>query len=417
MQETGFFLRPVYRAYALHFTSLFAPEGGVRKSIIGAVSALTALWLTSACAQAEELKAYLETIRVQNKLPALAAAVVKNGEIVEAAATGTRIAGQDIPVSLDDKFHIGSNTKAMTATLAGMMVDEGTLTWKSTIGEILGEKIPGMSGSLQAATLEQLLSHSSGIPSDDEEIAALYYDTDAFDHDVSEVRRRIVDRWKDNELEIPEGSPFQYSNLGYIIAGLMIEEVSGTTWEQLIRECIFQPLSMTTAGLGAQATYGLIDAPVGHQLQADGTVTPIKWGPAADAPPSLGPAGIAHMSISDYAKWAGWNAAKGTRGPQLVKPETLAEIQSVHVETPPLPSAPPGTPGTGGYGLGWGMIKFDWAEKRLLAHSGSNSMNLAKILVDQDQDLAVVVTTNFPGRQADDALSGVLGHLYKQYAQ
>src|SRR5690606_14765703 len=110
------------------------------------------------------------------------------------------------------------------------------------------------------------------------------------------------------------------SNFGYMIVGMMLEKVSGKPWEQLMHERIFAPMALTSAGLGPQASYGLIDAPVGHRINSDGTVTPMPWGPAADVPVVMAPAGNAHMSILDYATWAGWNAGMATRGPALVSP-------------------------------------------------------------------------------------------------
>lgn len=366
---------------------------------------------------AGELDEYLETVRTQYDLPALAAAVVLDGDVVAVSAVGTRVAGRAIPVTLDDRFHIGSNTKSMTATLAGMMVEDGLLSWESTVGSVLGTAHPGMDESLASATLEQLLSHSSGIPSDNDEILELYFSDSAFDHNPDALRAGLLDRWKHHEIAIPEGSPFQYSNLGYVIAGMMVETVSGVPWEQMMHERIFAPFGMTTAGLGAQATVGLIDAAVGHRLNDDGSATPMLWGTGADIPIVMGPAGNAHLSVGDYVIWAAWNAGGGRRGPHILAPETLAYIQAEHVRTPVRENPPPGTPATGGYGLGWGMVQFDWAERPLLAHNGSNSMNLARIVIDPEQDLAIVVLTNFPGPTADQAAGTVLAHLYALHAE
>jgi CubicO group peptidase (beta-lactamase class C family) len=118
--------------------------------------------------QSHDISPYLSDIRATYDLPALAAAVVQDGTVIAAAAVGTRVYGGTTPVTLQDRFHLGSNAKSMTATLAGMMVEEGQLRWTSTVGEVLGDDIPGMSDTLSAATLEQLLSHSSGIPTDDD---------------------------------------------------------------------------------------------------------------------------------------------------------------------------------------------------------------------------------------------------------
>ena len=368
-------------------------------------------------AAAFDLSGYLETVRTQYGLPALAAVVVDEGETVAAAAVGTRVIGKDIPVTTEDRFHLGSNTKAMTATLAAMMVEDGRLRWDSTVGDVLGEDISGMSESLAAVTLEQLLSHSSGIPSDGEEIVDLYFSPDAFEYSPWDRRLRLVDAWKTHEVTVPEGSPFQYSNLGYIIAGMMVEKAAGENWETLMRERIFLPLGLESAGLGPQTTFGVIDAPVSHRTEEDGSVTPMYWGPASDVPPVMGPAGTAHMSIEDYAKWAGWNAGEGKRGPALVSPEMLKYLHAAKVKTPVLENAPPGTPSTGEYALGWGVVPFEWAPEPLITHNGSNSMNLARIVIDPAQDLAIAVTTNISGAAANEAAGAVLEQLYTEFAK
>jgi CubicO group peptidase (beta-lactamase class C family) len=372
---------------------------------------------SAAIAQTHSLDPLLAPVRAKYDLPALAAAVVKGGTIIAAGAVGTRVYGMTIPVTINDRFHLGSDTKAMTATLAGVMVDAGKLRWDSTIGEVLGAEVPEMNPKLAAVTLEQLLSHSSGIPSDTDEIIKLYFNTDAFDYNLSALRLRAITAWRKHAPKVPAGSPFQYANLNYIIAGAMIEKAAGEPWEQLMFEKIFTPLGLQTAGLGAQATMGKLDAPVGHQVDKAGKITPMLWGAAADAPPMVGPAGIAHMSILDFARWAGWNAGEGKRGPAIVKPETLHLIHQPHVKTPRIEHPKPGTPQTGEYAFGWGVVKFDWTEKPILSHNGSNSMNLAKILVDVDNDLGIVVTTNFPEAKADAAAADVSEALYRQYVK
>lgn len=370
----------------------------------------------AASAQEAELNSYLDAVRTEYGLPALAAAVIKDGKVVAAAATGTRVQGRNTPVTINDRFHLGSNTKSMTATLAGMLVEEQKLRWDSSVGEVLGGVVTEMSPSLAAATLEQLLSNSSGVPADTDELIATYFSHAVFDFNPDQQRLAVLEAWKHHDIVVPEGSPFQYSNFGYMIAGMMLEKAGGTPWEQMMYERIFIPLGLESAGLGPQTTYGLVDAPVAHRINPDGTVTPMLWGPASDIPPVMGPAGNAHMSILDYAKWAGWNAGQAERDPELVTPETLQWLHKVHVQTPVRENPPPGTPGTGGYGLGWGSVEFDWAGKPLLTHNGSNSMNITRILIDTDLDLAIVVATNFPGAGADAAIGAVTQQLYADYA-
>jgi CubicO group peptidase (beta-lactamase class C family) len=392
----------------------------LRKFLLAAaaLAAQVAILATPALAQpapVPSLSSTLQPIRDKQNLPALAAAAVRNGEIIAAGAVGVRVLGGNIAVTLNDRFHLGSDTKAMTATLAGMLVDQGKLKWTSTIGEVLGADVPGLNPKLAAVTLEQLLSHSSGIPSDTPEMIKLYFNTDAFEYNLSTLRLNALKTWRDHAPKVPQGSPFQYANFGYLIAGAMIEKAAGEPWESLIVSRIYAPLNLSTAGLGAQATPGKIDAPVGHKIEDDGTITPMLWGAAADAPPMIGPAGLAHMSILDFARWGGWNAGQGKRGPALVSADTLKKIQAPHVKTPEIRNPPPGTPTTGNYAFGWGIVKFAWTATPVLTHNGSNSMNLAKILVDPDKDFAVVATTNFPGPKAEAALNEAVEKLYRQY--
>jgi CubicO group peptidase (beta-lactamase class C family) len=385
--------------------------------IVITIAAIAAIVLPApAAAQTRSVDETLEPVRSKYGLPALAAAVVKDGAIVAAGAVGVRVHGTDIKVTRDDRFHLGSDTKAMTATLAAMLVDDGKLRWDSTIGEVLGADVPGINPKLAAVTLEQLLSHTGGIPSDTAEIAALYFNVDAFDYNLRALRLRILDAWKKNAPQTPPGSAFHYANLGYIIAGAMIEKAADTPWEELIIGRIFAPLGLRTAGLGAQATMGKLDAPVGHKVDDKGAITPMLWGAAADAPPALGPAGIAHMSVLDFAVWAGWNAGLGKRGPPLVSADALARLHRPAIKTGPLPNARPGTPQEGEYALGWGVVKFDWSATPLLTHNGSNGMNLAVILVDVAQDLAVVVVTNFPEQKAVEAARELIERLYREFA-
>src|SRR4051794_22813049 len=114
------------------------------------------------------LDATLSPFLARYELPALAAAVVKDGEIIAVGAVGTRKAGADLPVTVNDRFHLGSATKAMTALLAGMLVDEGKLRWNSTVADLFPELVEKMDPGLRRVTLEQLLSHTSGVPADNE---------------------------------------------------------------------------------------------------------------------------------------------------------------------------------------------------------------------------------------------------------
>lgn len=328
------------------------------------------------------LKSMLTPYLSKYELPAIAAAVTKNGRIVASGVAGVRSAGTKIKVTMNDRFHIGSDTKAFTALLAAMLVEEGKLTWQTTILNIFPELSGKINPDAAKITLEQLLSHTSGIPTDNDEIFNMYREAMAQEGNLNEMRYWLTTEWVKRPLAFPSGAKLEYSNMGYTIAGAIIERRAGKTWDELIYERIFIPLSLKTAGLGPQASLGKIDAPIGHAI-VDSKVKAFLSGPNGDGPSIVGPAGIAHMSIVDFARWAAWNAKEGRQGPYLVKSDTLRRLHTPVITMPPKKDAPPGTPPGGKYCLGWGELNVDWAEHPLLYHGGSNGMNLAHIWIDK----------------------------------
>lgn len=364
------------------------------------------------------LDAMLDPYLAEYKLPALAAAAVKDGNIIAAGAVGTRRLGTDNPVGLDDRFHIGSDAKAMTALLAAMLVEQGKLRWDGTVAEVFPELAGPMAQQVSAIRLDQLLSHTSGIPSDTPANDRLVLDSYAQPGmNLDELRYWIVKRLVAQPLQSAPGEHFAYANMGYLLAGAMIERVAGATWEELVASRIFDPLELDTAGFGPQASLGRIDAPLGHRPLPDGTAKAMLAGPNGDNPEMLGPAGTVHLSILDFAAWAGWNAGEGKRGPALVKPETLRKLHTPVVDIPPRPDAKPGTPPPGKYGLGWGTVSVPFAPEPLIFHGGSNEMNLAYILLQPSADFAIVMATNIGGDKADAALKALGQQLYQRFAK
>jgi CubicO group peptidase (beta-lactamase class C family) len=184
-------------------------------------------------------------------LPALAAAVFQNGSIVASGAVGTRRAGMQIPVTINDRFHIGSDTKAFTSLLAGQFVQAGKLRWDSTPAEVFPELKAGMNAEFARITLEQLLSHSSGLS--DKALVDLIYRSYQQEGNMNDVRYWMVKETAPKALDHARGSRFDYSNLGYTIAGAVLERVGNKSWEELVEERIIKPMNLTTAGFGPQA--------------------------------------------------------------------------------------------------------------------------------------------------------------------
>lgn len=387
---------------------------GFGMTVAATVVARTAEALTEA--QGDSLATSLLPFLARYGLPALAAAVVQDGRIIARGAVGTRRIGTDNPVAIDDRFHIGSDTKAMTSLLAAIFVEQGKLRWDSTIGDIFPELMATMDAGVKVVDLEQLLSHTSGMPSDsdaDWKLAEQSYAQPQMNLD--DLRYWLAKQLVARPLQAKPGTRFAYSNMGYTLAGAMLERIGKKTWEELIAQHVFDAFGFKTAGFGPQASLGRVDAPLGHATLSDGTLKPMLAGPDGDNPLVIGPAGTVHLSVLDFAAWAGWNAGEGRRGPALVRAETLRKLHTKVIDMPPRPDAKPGTPSQGGYGLGWGIVTMPFSPEPFVFHGGSNEMNLANIMLQPNSDFGMVLMTNRSGAPADQALNAVAEALYKQF--
>ena len=359
----------------------------------------------------QTLQPYLK----QFGLPAMSAAVFQNGAIIAAGKAGTRRAGQNLPVTIDDRFHIGSDGKAFTSLLAGQFVQAGSLRWDSTFADVFPELKGQMNAEFAKITLEQLLSHSSGL-TDMPTIIDLTNRSYQQEGNMDEVRYWMLKQIAPKALAHPRGSKFDYSNLGYTFAGAMLERVGKKSWEELVEERILQPMGLKSAGFGPQSSLGKIDAPLGHVL-VNGKPKAMLAGPNGDNPLIIGPAGTLHMSVLDFAKWVAWQAGEGKGPPTLVSPVIVKKLHTAVINTGERKDAPPGTPKSGGYALGWGIVTQPWADAPCLTHDGSNNMNLARAAFWPSKDFGFVIMTNISGPQADAAFNQLSPELYKRFTK
>jgi CubicO group peptidase (beta-lactamase class C family) len=326
-------------------------------AVIIALLFLSPITVHAATPPPKDVSALLAPIIEKHDVPGMAAAVVRNGEIVALGITGVRTRGKREKVATADRFHIGSDTKAMTAMLCGILVDEGKLKWGQTLGETFPELKKSMHPQFQAVTLEQLLTQRGGAPGELEK-DELWGELWQHKGTSTSARRLLLQSVASQPPEAPPGTKFIYSNAGFSIAGHMAEKVTGKSWEDLMRQKVFRPLGMTTAGFGPPGTRAKNDQPRGHK--ADGS--PVEPGPEADNPVAIGPAGIVHCSIGDWAKFAAANLTSAKT--KLVKPETLEKL---HTPAPPAPGDPK-------YAMGWIIADNQpWAAGPALTHAGSNT--------------------------------------------
>jgi len=333
----------------------------------------------------------LEPIRDKYKLPGLAGAIVTGKGLEAIGATGVRKAGTPVSVTINDEWHLGSDTKAMTATIIASLIENGRLRWDSSIGQIFPHLAGEMNPQMREVTVLHLLSHRAGLPPD-----VLWGQFSASGQSLREQRLGVVKLVGGMQPASPPGSTYQYSNVGYVLAGAIAEKITNEAWEDLIKRMIFEPLGMKSAGFGGLGTPGKIDQPWPHY--ANGKPLPNN-GPAVDNPAVIGPAGTVHCSISDWAKFVA-DHLRGARGePALLKPESYKRLH---------------TPAFGGdYACGWLVAERPWGGGTVLTHAGSNRMNYAVVWMAPKRDFAVLVCTNQGGDSATKATDEAAAALIK----
>jgi CubicO group peptidase (beta-lactamase class C family) len=331
---------------------------------------------------AEELVLLLEPIRERRGLPALAAALATGGGEIVVGAVGVREQGNEARVTPEDKFHLGSCTKSMTATLAGVLVERGELTFETTLGEVFGERVEGMHADWGGVTLEMLLAHRAGLRRDPKPVWR--------QAPPRELRAEIAAALLGEPPERAPDTETSYSNAGYILAGALLEAVMDQSWEELMRAELFTPLGMASAGFGAPDSKEQGDPlqPRGHLPNLD----PIRgWDNLA----YYGPAGTMHASLGDWSRYViqHLRGARGAGGEDLLlSPETFARLQTNH---------------GGDYALGWGATTRPWAglegEGRVLTHAGSNTRWYCVAWLAPERNLAALAATNWAGEGAQQA--------------
>ena len=327
-------------------------------------------------AELARIDALVAKTLAETRVPSASIALVRNGRIVLAKAYGR--ASPAIPVARADlPYQIASNSKQFTAMALLMLEDEGKLS----LDDKVARHLPGISGG-ETITLRQLLSHTAGLQD--------YWPQDyLFSAMKTPVEPAgIVARWAKKPLDYAPGTRFQYSNTGYVVAGLVVEKIAGEPLMAFLKRRIFTPLGMSPINLDDSNTPAF---PAGHHRYAIGPVR-------VATPPARGwlfAAGELSMTAADLAKW---DIARIDRS--LVPAEDWA------VQETPVRLAD-GT--TSGYGLGVesGMS----GGRRVVTHGGESVGFLSQNTVYPDQRAAVVVLTNADFGDATDALTEGLADI------
>ncbi|HVS10801.1 MAG TPA: serine hydrolase domain-containing protein [Planctomycetota bacterium] len=327
----------------------------------------------------------LAPIRERHGVPALAGAIFEGTAVVALGADGVRQLGREARVTPEERFHLGSCTKAMTATLIARLVEAKELAWDSTVGAAFSDLVPKMDPAWRAVTLEELLTHRAGAP-EELDAGGLWRRLRESEASPPEQRRMLVEGVLARPPVAPPGTKFLYSNAGYAIAGAMAERATGKAWEDLMRKQLFEPLGMESAGFGPPGKPGTLDQPVGHDRRGK----PVGTGPKADNPAAIGPAGSVHASLADWARFVAAHLDGERGGAKILR---AASFEKLH--TPPPGSEP-------AYAMGWGVTQRSWGG-RVLTHSGSNTLWFCTVWIAPEKGFAVLVATNQGGDEAQRA--------------
>jgi len=366
------------------------------------LAALVPLLATLPSQEAPDLAARIEAIRAAVGVPALGGARITLEGEPEVWVAGTRAAGAREAVTASDRWHLGSCTKSMTATLIALLVERGDLSWDTPLGEALPELVEEMDLDYGDVTLVELLGHRAGLPANPDFGTLLSMRTSR--DPVVEQRARIV-AWALRQPPLPHGT-FLYSNTGFMVAGHLAERATGQSWEELMRTLLFEPLGMESAGFGPP---GLGEEGVtqiwGHAPEG----APVPPGPLADNPAALGPAGTVHASLADWARYARLHLA-GAHGDVKVGEVTLtrASFERLHTGL-----SGPGQP----YGYGWVNHRRDWAggDGKTLWHNGSNTMWFCELWLGLENGVAVLAATNIAAARGPEACGQVATLLVEDW--
>ncbi len=346
--------------------------------------------------------AMLDSIISKYGVPSIGAAFIKNGS-VQIFVGGVRKVGSDAVVQTADKFHLGSCTKAMSATVAAALVEKGYFNWDDTLSTVLPWLAKKMHPSYKSVTVEMLTSQRSGVTEDlvSFQNGALW--RSLWDEKLNPIdgRRLTAEAVLSTAPAYEAGTKFEYSNGNYMILGAILESVTGKSWETLMQEELFEPLSMTSCGYGPQADpkQDPPDQPWPHQESTKGAkpVTPDFY---ADNPPSLGPAGTVHCSMEDWSKFVSLHINGFHQRPtKILNTESFEKLHN----------APNGESYT--YG-GWVRVNASWAGGFALTHGGSNTMNFANAWIAPLKESAYISVTTLGGDNAfkatDEAITKMI---------
>jgi CubicO group peptidase (beta-lactamase class C family) len=366
--------------------------GHIQRILVGAALAFVLISPREMPAQAPPLHgidAYITEAMREWEVPGLAIAVIKDDSVVFAKGYGVRELGQPGRVDERTLFAIASTTKAFTVAALGMLVDEGTLEWDDPVTDHL----PGFQLHdpyvTRELTIRDLLTHRSGLTRGDR----LWLSSE---NDREEILRRV--RYLEPSSSFR--SRYGYNNNMFIAAGEVVAAASGMSWDDFVRERIFQPLGMTASSTSIVDLRGRENVATPH-TRIEGEVRPIAW----HNYDNLGGAGSINSNVLEMAQWVRLQLGEGTyKGTKLLSPEVTREMHTPQTVIRASAETKELYPETHfrAYGLGWFLQ--DHRGEKIVHHSGYVNNMRTQVGMIPEENLGVVVITNLSDSNLQAAL-------------
>ncbi len=340
--------------------------------------------------------AYVDRVLKTFNVPGAAVAIVKDGRVVLAKGYGVRTLGKPERVDSATRFGIASNTKVFTATALAMLVEAHKIEWDAPVIRYLPDFAMYDPFVTRELTVRDLLVHRSGLGLGAGDL--LWWPASTYDRPEIARRLRFI------KPATSFRSAYAYDNVLYLVAGQLIEKISGQSWEDFVRTGILGPVGMTGSTVRHSDASSSGNVATTH-AEVDGTVKVI----APMVSDNTNPAGGINSSAWDMAKWmiVQMDSGRISGDTQLFSAASSRQLWSIVTPIPVGGRTVPGfehlRPNIQGYALGLGVS--DYRGRLRLQHSGGLPGYVSLVTMIPQEKLGVVVLTNQESSEAFDAIT------------
>jgi len=327
------------------------------------------------------LDSYVQQAMKDWQVPGLAIGIVKDDSLIFAKGYGVRELGKEAKLNEHTIFAVASNTKAFTAALLSMLVDEGKINWDDHVVDYMKDFQMYDPYITREINIKDLLTHRSGLP------------TFGGDHlwiGSERSREDIIARIRYLKPTAPFRTKFQYQNLMFLVAGQLMPKIRGQSWDDAIKERIFKPLGMVESMTTMAELKEKENVAAPHEI-VGGKVAPVEY----DYTDNTAPAGAIKSNVVDMAQWMRLNLNGGVfNDKQVLSSKVIREMHTIQFPLP-VSSFSEEKLGTrfAGYGLGWSI--YDYKGRKIISHGGGLSGMISYQVLVPEENLGVIILTNF----------------------